>query len=65
MGRKKFDSLNINNVFANWEACMVCGFSNSINFINWCLPLEGTLKFNVNGEARGKLGRAGVRSHLP
>ena len=60
MESKEFKFHNINNILVNWEACMVCGSSRSISLARWCLPLEGVLKFNVDGASRGKLGPAGI-----
>ena len=57
MESKEFKFLNIENILVNWEACMVCGSSRSINHVRWCPALEGVIKFNVHGMARSKPGR--------
>lgn len=50
--RKEFDSSRVEGIFHNWEASLYCRRSKE--------RLEGGLKFNVEGSARGKPGPAGV-----
>lgn len=47
-------------MICNWDACMKCGPSKVRKSVSWVPPLPGSLKFNVDGAARGKPGPAGI-----
>lgn len=60
IGRNEFLSFILDIILFNWEACLVCGLSNSKKAVRWCSLLEVVLKFNVDGAARGNLGPTGI-----
>lgn len=64
LGRKEFVSLNIDNIFFNWEVCMTYRSSKSIKLVKQCMPLEGVLNFNVDRVTRGKPGPTDIEGVL-
>ena len=60
MVRKEFSTFSINNIFVNWEACMVCGLPKVRRSTLCSPPPLSVLKFNVDGATRGKPGPTGI-----
>lgn len=58
--RKEFSTVRFDNVLHNWEAVLACGLHIVWRLMSWVPPLDGALKFSVDGEARGKPGLIGV-----
>ena len=64
LARKEFSNFSLNDVVVNWKACMECGPTKERMSILWSPPPLDSLKFNVDGAARGKLGSAGIQGIL-
>lgn len=59
--RKEFSTVRFDNVLHNWEAVLGCGLHIVRRSMSWVPPpLDGALKFSVDGEARGKPGLIGI-----
>lgn len=59
--RKEFSPVRFDGVFQNWEAALYCGPHVVEILMSWIPLLEGDLKLNVNGAARGKPGQSRIR----
>lgn len=58
--KKEFSNVKLDDIAQNWKPCMVCGLSKGQRVVSWRPPPLGTLKFNVDSAARGKLGPTGM-----
>lgn len=58
--RKEFSSVRFDGVLQNWEAALYCGPHVVEILMSWIPLLERDLKLNVDGAARGKLGRSRI-----
>lgn len=54
----------VDDILHNWEASLCCGPTRERKSVSWSPPLEGILKFNVDGVAMGKLGPTSVGGAL-
>lgn len=58
--RKEFDSLKVEGILHNWEASLLCALSKDRRVLHCTPPPVVTLKLNIGGVTRGKLGPAGI-----
>lgn len=58
--RREFYSLKFEDVLHNWDASFKWGPYVSRRIMTRVPPIEGILKFNVDGATRGKLGPASI-----
>lgn len=58
--RCEFDDLKVNEVLFNWEASLLGGYLNRRKMAYLVPPIQGVLKFNIDGAAGDKSGNAGI-----
>lgn len=52
--KEEFANLTFDDILQNLEACFQCCLSGVRKMEIWCPPLSGSLKFTLDGAARGK-----------
>ena len=58
--RKEFLDIKIDDIVQSWEPCLKMRVCQKKRKVFWHSPPTGTLKFNVDGVAKGNVGLAGI-----